>query len=94
MEDPGLSKFYKESNLGVIKNKYTYYLAVQIGAPYDLMFPDLFEVHEKISSKNESPISSTHFDQMKKFFFNALQNQEIDEDDSSEFMQLIISYEP
>ena len=65
MEDPELSKFYKNSNIGVIKNKYTYYFAAQIGAPLDLQFADIEQVHEKVSKNNDTPISSTHFDKMK-----------------------------
>ena len=41
MKDPSLSQFYKKSNLDVVKNKYTYFLAMQIGGPFDLMFGDL-----------------------------------------------------
>ena len=72
MDDQELSKFYQNSNLSVVKNKYTYYLAVQLGTPLDLIFPDLYEVHEKVSKNSESPILDSHFEKMKEYFVHAL----------------------
>ena len=71
-QDSDLRRFYKDCDYGVVKNKYAYFISQQIDAPYDLMFPDISEVHEKVSKNKQTPISVSHFEQMKKYFSTAL----------------------
>jgi hypothetical protein len=41
VQDKVLSKFYQNKNISTIQNKYTYFIANQIGATFDLIAPDI-----------------------------------------------------
>ena len=46
-------KFYAGCDMNALQNKYSYYLAIQIGGAFDLNFADIELCHDKVKSKNE-----------------------------------------
>lgn len=48
--DPNLSIFYKNKNTATLINKYTYFIANQIGATFDLLPPDIYKVHDDVGT--------------------------------------------
>jgi hypothetical protein len=65
--DQVLSKFYKNNKISTIQNKYTYFIANQIGATLDLISPDINQIHENVLQTIE-PIHSSHMDIMIDFY--------------------------
>ena len=57
-EDDDLQSFYKQKNNVTTQNKYTYFIANQIGATFDLIPPEIHIVHKGASSQ---PIQQEHF---------------------------------
>jgi hypothetical protein len=59
--DNNLKRFYKNKNIATIINKYTYFIANQIGANFELIIkPNLYKIHEDVM-QNISPIFSGDF---------------------------------
>jgi truncated hemoglobin YjbI len=77
LNDKVLSKFYQKNKISTIQNKYTYFIANQIGATLDLIAPDINQIHENVLQTVE-PIHSSHMDIMIDFYKQVLTEQNID----------------
>ena len=48
LKDNTINYFYKNKNIQTVINKYTYFIANQIGATFNLIAPDIYKTHDDV----------------------------------------------